>query len=168
MCLGVVSFAQDRPSEFSPKASEDAQVLFGKARFTVLTPRLVRMEWSADSQFEDRATLGIVNRDLEVPSFDIKKSKSQVVIKTSQMTLTYTGQDKFAEGNLSISFKMADPKAKKGTKTVTWRPGMDDSGNLLSTTRTLDKCDGISTLEPYDKGVLSRDGWAVIWLDLYF
>ena len=162
LCLAISSFAQGQSDGFAPKAADQAQVVFGKARFTVLTPRLIRMEWSADSQFEDRATLGIVNRDLEVPSFDVKKSKSQVVIKTSQMTLTYTGQDKFAEGNLSILFKMADPKAKKGTKTVTWTPGMDDSGNLLSTARTLDKCDGITTIDPYDKGVLSRDGWAVI------
>ena len=156
----VVSFAQQ--SDFAPKASDQAQVVFGKARFTILTPRLVRMEWSADSQFEDRATLGVVNRDLQVPAFSVKKSKSQVVIRTSCMTLTYKGQDKFAEGNLSIVFTMCDPNARKGVKNVTWYPGMDDSANLLSTTRTLDTCDGTKTKEPYDKGVLSRDGWAVL------
>ena len=161
--ISIATFAQQTKShEFSPQAHQDAQVVFGKARFTVMTPRLIRMEWAEDSQFEDRATLGIVNRDLAVPSFDVKKSRSKVVIKTSDMTLTYTGQEKFAQGNLSIAFKMKDPKARKGVKTVTWNPGMDDSGNLLSTARTLDKCDGTSTLEPYDKGVLSRDGWAVI------
>lgn len=77
------------------------------------------MEWSADSQFEDRATLGVVNRDLQVPAFSVKKSKSQVVIRTSCMTLTYKGQDKFAEGNLSIVFTMSDPNARKGVKNVT-------------------------------------------------
>ena len=153
------SFAQQ---EFSPKASEDAQVVFGKARFTVLTSRLIRMEWAADSQFEDRASLGVVNRNLDVPHFDVKQSKSKVVIKTSCMTLTYTGQEKFSSENLSVTFNMADPSSRKGLKKVTWFPGMDESGNLLSTARTLDKCDGTKTLEPYDKGVLSRDGWAVI------
>ena len=164
LCMAVCSYAQQasQMSEFHPEASKDAQVITGKARFTVLTPRLVRMEWSEDGCFEDRATLGIVNRNLEVPSFDVKKSKSRVVIKTSEMTLTYTGQEKFSEDNLTISFRMTDPKAKKGVKTVTWKPGMDESGNLLSTARTLDKCDGTKTIEPYDKGVLSRDGWAVI------
>ena len=69
---------------------------------------------------------------------DVRKSKSRVVIKTDGMTLTYSGQDKFSAENLSITFRMADPKAKKGVRTVTWTPGMDDSGNLLSTARTLD------------------------------
>ena len=134
----------------------------GNARFTVLTPRLVRMEWSEDGKFEDRATLGVVNRNLEVPAFDVKKSRSKLVIRTSDMTLTYTGQGKFSEENLSISFRMADPKAKKGVRTVTWRPGMDDSANLLGTCRTLDKCDGVTTIDPYDKGIISRDGWAIV------
>ena len=160
LCLALCSFAQ--PGTFHPEASPEAQVVFGKARFTVLTPRLVRMEWAADSKFEDRATLGIVNRELPVPQFSVKQSKSKVVIKTSDMTLTYSGQEKFSAANLSIVFRMADPKAKKGVKTVTWTPGMDESGNLLSTARTLDGCDGTKTREPYDKGVLSRDGWAVI------
>ena len=155
----VVSLSDDA---FRPAASSEAQVVAGKARFTVLTPRLIRMEWAADGNFEDRATLGVVNRDLEVPSFDVKKSKSKVVIKTSGLTLTYIGQERFSDQNLTVSFTMTDPKSRKGVKTVVWNPGTDESGNLLSTARTLDKCDGITTLEPYDKGVLSRDGWAVI------
>lgn len=160
--FAVFSLSAQQSSEFHPEASKDAQVTVGKARFTVLTSRLIRMEWAADAQFEDRATLGIVNRNLEVPSYDVRKSKSKVVISTSDMTLTYSGQNKFSAENLSISFRMADPKSKKGVKTVTWYPGLDDSGNLLSTARTLDRCDGVTTIDPYDKGVLSRDGWAVV------
>jgi len=162
--LAVVSLCAtaSAESDFHPVADQKAQVVSGKARFTVLTSRIIRMEWSEDARFEDRATLGIINRDLDVPAFDVKASKGKVVIKTSDMTLTYMGQDKFSEQNLSVSFRMADPKAKKGVKTVTWRPGMDDSANLLGTCRTLDRCDGINTIDPFDKGVISRDGWAVI------
>ena len=164
LCISLSAVAQQAVDnvELCPKAASAAEVVYGKARFTVLTPRLVRMEWAEDSKFEDRATLGVVNRNLSVPKFEVKKTKTKLVIKTSDMVLTYSGQDKFSEQNLTVSFTMADPKSKKGTKTVLWRPGMDDSGNLLSTARTLDKCDGTKTLEPYDKGVLSRDGWAVL------
>ena len=155
------AMAQDA-SQFAPKASPEAEVVCGNARFTVLTSRLIRMEWAEDAVFEDRATLGVVNRNLPVPQFNVKKSGSKVVIKTSDLTLTYAGAEKFSENNLSVAFSMADPNAKKGVKTVVWTPGSDESGNLLSTCRTLDRCDGVYTKDPYDKGVLSRDGWAVI------
>lgn len=148
--------------EEDPKADPKAEVVFGKARFTVLTPRLIRMEWAEDGVFEDRATLGIVNRRLDVPQFKVSKSGKKLTIKTSDLVLTYRGEEKFSAENLSVVFSMADPSAKKGVRKVTWKPGMDESGNLLGTTRTLDGCDGERVKEPYDKGVISRDGWAVI------
>ncbi|WP_346701792.1 hypothetical protein [uncultured Alistipes sp.] len=40
----------------SPKADPEAMVTAPNARFTVLTPQLIRMERGADGRFEDRAT----------------------------------------------------------------------------------------------------------------
>ena len=167
ICTGA--FAQE---EFHPIAQAKAQVVSGNARFTVLTPRLIRMEWAEDGVFEDRASLGIVNRDLPVPDFKVKKSGSKVTITTSVLTLSYSGPAKFDSNNLKVTFTMTGPADKKGrprTVKKTWTPGMDDSGNLLGTARTLDGCDfvnkkasGYYTKEPFDKGVASRDGWAVI------
>ena len=56
----------------NPVAAPEAQVVAGNARFTVLTDRLIRMEWSPEGFFEDHATLAIVNRNLPVPSFSAK------------------------------------------------------------------------------------------------
>ncbi|MCR5017165.1 MAG: phosphodiester glycosidase family protein [Bacteroidales bacterium] len=145
-----------------PSASQDAVVVCENARFTVLTPQLIRMEWAEDGVFEDRATLGVVNRDLPVPSFKVKKIRGGVRIKTSSVTLEYKG-GKFGSDNLSVSFLM-------NGKRVLWRPGMDDIGNLMGTTRTLDRYDGYFAQEPdgrltrdvFDKGVVSRDGWAIV------
>ena len=162
ICLPSSARQSSDASDFHPQASEKAMVVCGNARFTVLTSRLVRMEWSEDGVFEDRATLGIINRDLEVPAFDVRKTGSKVVIKTSDLTLTYTGKGRFSSENLIITFKIADPKAKKGFRMVSWKPGQDDSANLLGTCRTLDGCDGVKTLDPYDPGIISRDGWAVV------
>ena len=41
----------------------------GNARFTVLTPQLIRMEYSDNGQFLDSATLAFLNRNLTVPQF---------------------------------------------------------------------------------------------------
>ena len=76
----ALSHAQNipEPLNYHPNASLEAVVIAGKARFTVLTPRLIRMEWVEDALFEDRATLGVVNRNLDTPEFTVKKSKSKV------------------------------------------------------------------------------------------
>lgn len=163
LCFSVLWTANARESTASgigndPTANPEATVTFGKARFTVLTPRLVRMEWSEDGKFEDRATLGIVNRRLEVPEYDVRKNRNSITLKTGFLTLKYHGQDKFDAENLSISFLMSADGKEKGE----WHPGKDANGNLLGTTRTLDRCDGNGVIEPYDPGIISRDGWAVI------
>lgn len=138
-----------------PVAAPGAVVAAGNARFTVLTSRLVRMEWAEDGRFEDRASFAIVNRRLPVPRFSVKRNGQKVTIRTDSLTIVYNGKGRFDESNLSATFVM-------GGKKRTWRPGMDDSANLLGTTRTLDMCDGERTVEPMENGVVSRDGWAVV------
>ena len=141
LCPGL---AREHEAACDPAASPESEVIFGNARFTVLTPRLVRMEWSADGKFEDRATLGIVNRRLDVPEFEVRKTSGSVTVKTDFLTLKYKGQENFNEKNLSVIFLMSEDGKEKGK----WHPGMDDSGNLLGTARTLDRCDGDTLMDP--------------------
>ena len=65
LCLGlslpVVQAAND------PVADPKAIVRSGDMRFTVLTPEMIRIEWSDKQQFEDRASFTVVNRRLPVP-----------------------------------------------------------------------------------------------------
>lgn len=159
----VFLFAQN------PKASEKAVVECGNARFTVLTDRLVRMEWSEDGQFEDRATLAVINRELDVPEYKVVRKSPGVEIRTGALTLKYDG-GRFDASNLSVSFRM-------NGKTVVWNPSLEQTGNLKGTTRTLDKVDGMAshgTLTTWSRsrkqkeelnlenGILSRDGWAIV------
>ena len=141
-----------------PKAAAEAVVVEGNARFTVLTDRLIRMEWSEDGQFEDRASLAIINRNLPVPSFKVNRAAGVLTIRTNSLVLEYKGNGSFDQDNLKVSFKMAG-------KPQVWCPGKDDSGNLLGTSRTLDKCKGFGQLaegDPMELGILSRDGWAIV------
>ena len=145
--------------EYVAKADDVSVVTAGNnARFTVLTPQLIRMEWSADGVFEDRASLTFVHRQLQVPEFKVKKSKSSVVIQTGNLKLTYKiSASKFDKDNLKVEFTTA------GEKTV-WYPGADPKGNLMGTTRTLDQADGrvFYGKDTLETGILSRDGWALI------
>ena len=156
--LSVLPLFASAAQNYNPKASDAAVVVHANARFTVLTDRLIRMEWSEDGEFEDRASLAIVNRNLPVPSFKVNKSGNTLTLKTAALTLTYKGNEKFNSDNLSISFRMSG-------KTHLWYPGKENTGNLLGTSRTLDKCNGFGALNPGDpmeQGILSRDGWAIV------
>ena len=139
----------------NPKADAKAVVTSGNARFTVLTPQLIRMEWSADGQFEDRATLTFVNRETPVPEFKVRESRSKLTITTPALTLTYLKNGKFSDKNLKAVFTL-------NGKEVVWTPGMDNPQNLLGTTRTLDGADGSKLKEPMEQGILSRAGWSLI------
>lgn len=151
------------PGRYTPLADPKAVIVDGNARFTILTPRLVRMEWAADGKFEDHASLVFLNRRLPVPKFEVSDrsdSKSgPLTIDTGALEIRYQpaagDPGKFTHDNLDITFTL-------NGKQVTWRPGDADSGNLMGTTRTLDGALGGQTKEPMDPGLISRDGWAVV------
>lgn len=52
---------------YNPVADPAAVVTFDQARFTVLTSRLLRLEFSPDGTFEDRPSLAFVNRCVDSP-----------------------------------------------------------------------------------------------------
>jgi alpha-glucosidase len=159
-----------------PVADPKAVVTVGRARFTVLTPELIRLEWAADGRFEDHASFVFLNRRLPVPAFTERVSGSQrrLTVRTSALTLTYSPgaeaansaaagpragavvpDSGFTAANLEIRLTVAG-------KTVIWHPGDVDAENLLGTTRTLDGAIGDKTREPIEPGLVSRRGWTLV------
>lgn len=149
------------PGRYNPVADPHAVGVLGNARFTVLTPQLIRMEWAADGKFEDHPSLVFLNRNLTTPKFtsSVEKAESGQVLqlKTDALSLSYqqAGDGKFTPDNLHVEFTL-------NGKTVIWRPGLEDKGNLMGTTRTLDGALGGKTREPIDPGLISRDGWTLV------
>ena len=148
----------------NPVASPAAVVRFGHARFTVLTPQLIRMEWSAQDAFEDHASFVFINRRLPVPEFSkqISDDSKTLTLKTAALTLTWSPgsgsgpeSEGFTASNLSIQLTVDG-------KPVSWHPGMEDAENLEGTTRTLDGALGSKTKEPIGQGLVSRSGWALV------
>ena len=82
LCFSVLLSASAQGVVDDPVADPRAVVVSDNARFTVLESRLVRMEWAADGKFEDRATLGVVNRKLPVPAYTVRKAGKKLTIKT--------------------------------------------------------------------------------------
>jgi alpha-glucosidase (family GH31 glycosyl hydrolase) len=121
------------------------------ARFTLLTDRLIRLEYSKTVQFEDRPSQAFWHRDQPVPRYEKTITDSLLVIETDFLRLEYIPTSKgFTGKTLSITLK---------TTGVTWRYGDKDKSNLKGTARTLDGDSGNTRLEP---GLLSKSGWAVV------
>lgn len=165
---GLMVATQGWSAGFDGAADPKAVVVAGRARFTVLTPRLVRMEWSATGAFEDRPSYIFIRRRQPVPKFDVVHGAGgrgtgtpsgegaadrSWTIRTEALTLKYADDGKpFHAGNLSI-------EASAGGRTMTWRAGQANAGDLKGTWRTLDGVSGASQLEA---GLLSREGWTVV------
>jgi len=164
---------KNRPEliNYNPVAAPAAVVIASDnlARFTVLTPRLIRMEYAkAPGAFEDHSTIAIMNRNLPVPQFTSSENGGILTIATSSVKLSYTVGQGFTPSTLSVS--SLDPSSKFPG----WSYGDANPGNLLGTIRGLDgqlntplNCTENSNI--LDNGeynhcewaLISRDGWVV-------
>ena len=89
-CLCAAAWFPAQASEQNnPVANPAAVVTSGNARFTVLTPEMIRIEYSEKQQFEDRASFVVINRNLEVPKFTKTDEGEELVIKTEKLELRY-------------------------------------------------------------------------------
>lgn len=153
-------FPEEMSASANPVADNAAVVHAGKARFTVLTPEMIRIEYSEKSQFEDRATFAIINRALEVPNYSVDEDDGFLVISTDRLILRYRMgtnpvTDPASAENLTIT-------VDNGGKEEIWYPGKPDPLNLKGTCRTLDRSDGDNKRSQMENGIISRSGWAVI------
>lgn len=124
-----------------PKPNPGAVVVVNKnARFTVLTDRLIRLEWSPVGVFDDRASFAVVNRNLPVPKFTTSRTADTFILETGSLYLSYAIPGglaaSFTNKNLVVTLRGTD-----GIRTE-WTPGLVNSGNLLGTIRTLDGVNG--------------------------
>jgi Glycosyl hydrolases family 31 TIM-barrel domain/Glycosyl hydrolase family 31 C-terminal domain/Domain of unknown function (DUF5110)/NPCBM-associated, NEW3 domain of alpha-galactosidase/IPT/TIG domain len=76
----------------------------GSARFEVLTPTLIRLEYAADGRFEDRPTFNVVDRGPSRVHFRTYVRGGERVIATRRVTLSYRrGSGPFSAANTTIT-----------------------------------------------------------------
>ena len=136
----------------SPKCNPSAVVKGEKYRFTVLTPSIIRIEYNEKGIFEDRATQVIINRNLEVPKFTVKKNGNMLKIFTEHMELTYHTQFPFCESGLTARFY-----GEWGDNTHTWRyknTTVPYGGTPLNYWGSLRSLDDFRDRVPLEKGLM--------------
>ncbi len=136
--------------DFQSMANPDAILTARSARFTILTSRLIRLEYEENGRFQNNPSQPFWYRNQSVPEFEHLVENGRLYIETDHLLLIYKIDKPFSADSLQIHLKESD---------TVWHFGDKDPDNLRGTTRTLDQVSGSTPLEP---GLLSRSGWAVV------
>lgn len=135
-----------------PVAKKEAMVCGKDYRFTILTERLIRMEYQKDGLFNDEPTQIVICRDFKVPDYEVVDAPDRLEIITKGFHLYYNKKSFSAEGlfiGLKERYTLGDS---------VWNYG-DEIVDLRGTARTLDEADGAIEL---DAGLMSRAGYTVL------
>lgn len=82
--------------DFTKAKANNKMIIKGdKYRFTVLTPRLIRLEYNEEGQFLDNPTELVLYRNLKPFDFNIKDTQHFLEISTAYFKLTYTKNKNF-------------------------------------------------------------------------
>lgn len=154
--------------------SNQSVVVADHARFSFLTPGLVRMEYSPGGGFVDAPTAVVQKRDWAPVNVHVSRENGWLVAGTDAMTLRYRlNSGPFNADNLKVSWTAGKPGE--------WHPGAADAQNLGGLTYSLDNVSkanltgdplaspvddvipGIEVkLEEAKPGLLSRSGYAFV------
>ena len=130
---------------------EEAIIRNSTYRITVLTERLIRLEYSSDGMFNNYETSLVKNRRFEVPQFTKEEDDTRLIIHTSYFSLHYYKNSSFSHNTLF---------AKDADQKVCWYYGQKEVKNLGATAMSLDNV--ISDYPSLGKGLFSLDGIVTI------
>ena len=134
------------------QAASGAEVL-GPARFTIVTPGLIRMEYAPAGKFIDDASWFARNRAARNTEYHAQTQGRTLTIDTGTIRLIYTNDGQsFSDRNLRAQIETA-------SGSTAWRPGMRQAGNLGGVIRGLDR---VRAAVPLSDGLISRDGWYLL------
>ena len=111
-------------------------IVFGNNyRFSVLTERLIRLEYSPSGKFEDRASELVINRNFPKPNFTYQKNKGILEIKTRYFTLNYLENKPFKGSKVTPGNTL---NIKLNNTNNFWYYNHPEAKNIPATTISLD------------------------------
>jgi len=138
------------------RANENNIIQGDHYRFTVLTERLVRLEYSEEGIFEDRPTELVWYRNFPDVSFEIKEDDTFLELTTSYFRIYYTKEKPFRASKIN---PMANLKVELLNSDRVWYYGHPEVRNYGTTGSDLFHEKG--TVK-FHKGLYSLDGFVSI------
>lgn len=138
------------------KTKKESIVLGNKYRFSMLTERLIRLEYSENGVFEDRSTQNVIFRNFERPVFVVNESDTLIQISTKYYTLSYVKNSNFSSGKLAPGGNL---KVLLNETERSWYYGHPEARNFGTINYSLDNFSGNLKL---DNGLYSLDGFCIL------
>ncbi len=142
----------------STKAKSDAKAIIQgtKYRISVISERVIRLEYSASGQFIDRPTQLVKRRNLGLPDFSLRQDTHILEVSTKYFTLTYLKEQPFIGPKMDpMKFLKITLMSREKDRNKDWYVGHAEARNLLGNMISVDM--GIP--KPLDKGLYSLDGF---------
>ena len=99
-------------------AHPSAIVHIGDVRIEVLTPSLLRLEYSPSQHFENDPTVNALNRRMPVPPYSFSTASGWLTVRTAKATLRHKlGSGPFTARNTSLQLMV---QGRKSTVAPTW------------------------------------------------
>lgn len=145
---GMASFFVNDDKKLIP---DNKYIIKGnKFRISILSPRLVRLEYNENGHFEDRATALVTNRSFMNFNYEVFYEETNIKVVTEYFSLVYVRDSAFNNNNLKVTVL--------GNGNV-WHPSFNDVRNLGSINYSLDDMDEKLTL---DNGLYSLTGFVAL------
>lgn len=137
-------------------SKKECMVKGEKFRFTVLTDRLIRLEYSENGIFEDRASQNVIFRNFDRPIFVVNESDTLVQVSTKYFVLSYVKNKPFSSGKVAPGSNL---KVLLKDTEKTWYYEHPEARNFGTITYSLDDFVGKLKL---DNGLYSTDGFCIL------
>lgn len=150
------------PVDYSNAKSKPEAIFQGRTyRITILTERLIRLEYDKNGQFFDAITEQVVNRNFSVPPFKVTQDDRRLEIETKYFKLKYLKEKPFEGFNLEVVLNNAERSWTPNNKEV--RNFKTSGSGFVKGRLTFDKglysVDGFATLDDSKSIVVTPDGY---------
>ena len=158
-------------------AAKESMVIGNFYRITVLTEKMVRIEYSPKGEFVDAQTQTILDRRFPVPKFRVDDHGDSIDVITDYLIVSYEKDKPFSHNTLSIQM-IGNPYLRKSGTWFYGDKGLESMGNLKGTASTLDNAVGNTYYKNSDdeskvwgepdkpvelcEGLMSKNGFSVI------
>ena len=124
-----------------------------KYRITILTERLIRLEYSDIGRFSNDATQLVVNRAFEKPNFEVKQDNLYLEIKTNYFSLNYSKNAPFKGSGMN---SMKNLRIQVNGMDSIWHYGHPEVRNYYGNNSNLTE---FNKKQAYNKGLYSIEGF---------